>query len=107
MSTGARGVVLFVAALGSCVALLPMKAIAQTIQCVPKSGTARILQSPNPNDVDPHWRRDSSIGTSWTFVRESSVRTEVGLYFVGKLISPRGGVQQPIFILPDEWNNCQ
>ena len=77
---------------------------ANELQCVPKSVTARILQSPSPNDVHPHWRGETRIGRSWTFALESSVKTEAGLYFVGKLISPSGGVQQPIFVLGDEWD---
>jgi len=74
---------------------------AASFQCVPKSNTARVLKSPNPNDLHPQWRGQSYIGTSWTFVREAVV----GSYFRGKLISPRGGVQPyRIFILPDEWD---
>jgi hypothetical protein len=75
------------------------------VQCVPKAPTARLLQSPNPNDIDLSWRGESRIGTSWTFIRDQTVKTDIAVYFVGQLVSPRGGVQKkPIFILPDEWN---
>jgi hypothetical protein len=77
----------------------------KVVQCVPKAPTARLLQSANPNDIDPNWRGESRIGTSWTFIRDQTVQTDIAVYFVGQLVSPRGGVQKkPIFILPNEWN---
>jgi hypothetical protein len=91
-------------ALGSAPSIGAETPSAKETQCVPKSLTARLLQSPNPNDIDPHWRGQGYIGLSWSFIRKNTIKTETGIYFVGKLVSPRGGVQQPVFILSDEWN---
>ena len=77
---------------------------ASRTECTPKNLTARVLQSPNPNDIDPAWRGHSRIGSSSGFIQEASVKTETGLYLVGGLVSPRGAVQRPVFVLPDEWN---
>jgi hypothetical protein len=75
------------------------------VQCVPKTNAARILQSPNPNDIDPSWRGESHVGTSSTFIQKGTVVDVVGLEYVkGDYISPRGGGEENVFILRVEWD---
>jgi hypothetical protein len=80
------------------------QSLSREVQCTPKSNAARILQSPNPNDVHPNWSGQSNIGMSWTFVRQSAVSGPGGEYLRGTLISPRGGETKNITVFADEWN---
>jgi hypothetical protein len=62
-------------------------------------------QSPNPNDLDPHWKGEAHVGTSSTFIQKETVLDRVGLeYAKGDLVSPRGEVQGGVFILKTEWD---
>lgn len=73
--------------------------------CAPKSTTARILKSANPNDFDPAWSGESYIGTSWNLSVGGSISNAGIIYKFGHLITPRGGVQpSKVFVLADEWN---
>jgi len=76
--------------------------VALALQCTPNDASARILASPNPNDLDPDWSGETTIGLSWTFEGRA---IGDGDYLKGKLISPRGDVANAgIFILSDEWD---
>jgi hypothetical protein len=78
---------------------------ARSLSCAPKDVTARILKSPNPNDVASHWSGESRIGLSWSFIVRRSLKTEGGAFLQGDLISPRGGItDRNVFILENEWN---
>ncbi len=72
-------------------------------QCTPNDGSARILASPNPDDIHPDWSDGSTIGLSWTF--EGKEVGDSGDYLKGKLISPRGDVgSRGVYILAREWD---
>jgi hypothetical protein len=72
--------------------------------CSPKSATARILASANPNDLAPNWRGETRIGSSWNFRPKRSLVKENVVYLEGEVVSPRGStVEQDVFILLDEW----
>jgi hypothetical protein len=76
--------------------------LALALQCTPNDASARILASPDPDDIHPDWSGDATIGLSWTF--EGRVIGS-GDYLKGKLISPRGDVANSgIYILADEWD---
>jgi hypothetical protein len=76
--------------------------LALALQCTPNDASARILASPDPDDIHPDWRGESTIGLSWTFEGRP---TGSGDYLKGKLISPRGDVANAgIYILADEWD---
>jgi hypothetical protein len=78
---------------------------ARSLSCAPKDVTARILKSPNPNDIARGWGEDSNIGLSWSFIPKRTVKTDTGVYLQGDLMSPRGGVtNRNVFILSSEWN---
>jgi|GEM_PF-1210976 len=77
--------------------------------CTPRTVAARILQSAHPNDLDPAWRGESTIGMSWIFMpKEAAVKGQPegsdGTYVEGDLISPRDETQKNVFIIADEWN---
>jgi hypothetical protein len=79
---------------------------ALAMQCTPNDGSARILASPDPNDIHPDWSGESTIGLSWTF--EGRAVAGDGDYLKGRLISPRGDVaNEGIYILADEWDCSQ
>src|SRR5262249_25278986 len=72
--------------------------------CAPKTNTARILTSPNPNDVHPDWRGEGYIGLSWSLRPKRYVKSNTGTYLEGELVSPRGGTwSDSVFVLLDEW----
>ena len=73
--------------------------------CHPKDKTARVLQSPNPNDLHPDWRGESYIGTGWALAPGRSVTADGVFYIEGGLYSPRGGLVAPkIYVLRNEWD---
>ncbi|MCA9131152.1 MAG: DUF1311 domain-containing protein, partial [Planctomycetales bacterium] len=76
--------------------------------CHPKDTTARILASPNPNDLKPGWTGESKVGTSWTFQADHAVVGSYGEQFkfmVGQLLSSRGGVvDSNVYALQGEWD---
>jgi len=73
------------------------------LECTPNDNSARILASPDPQDIHPDWSGDSTIGLSWTF--EGRPTDSAGDYMKGKLISPKGGVTNSgVYILADEWD---
>jgi hypothetical protein len=72
--------------------------------CSPLAQTARILATPNPNDIHPDWRGESTVGLAWSFEVKDSARSQTGTFYKGDLISPRGGtVNRNAFILASEW----
>lgn len=77
--------------------------LALALECTPNDASARILASPNPNDIHPDWSGESTIGLSWTF--EGHAIGDAGDYLKGKLISPRGDVANAgIYIMAKEWD---
>ncbi|WFR97105.1 hypothetical protein [Rhizobium tumorigenes] len=77
--------------------------ISLAAQCTPNDGSARILASPNPDDIHPDWSDGSTIGLSWTF--EGKEVGDSGDYMKGKLISPRGDVaNKGVYIIAREWD---
>lgn len=77
--------------------------LAMALQCTPNDTSARILASPDPDDIHPDWSGDSTIGLSWTF--EGRATGASGNYLKGELISPRGDVANTsIYILASEWD---
>lgn len=87
------------------VAVLSGTAHAAPMQCTPKDNTARILESPNPNDTARDFKK-GWVGLSWSFIVKRTVNDpETGKYFQGDLISPRGGtVNRNVYILAKEWD---
>jgi hypothetical protein len=84
-----------------------IEAITKNGGCSAKDNTARILKTPNPNDLVQSWSGDSRIGTSWSFRPGRYVQTDIGggVYLQGDLVSPRGGVtDRNVYILFKEWN---
>jgi hypothetical protein len=74
--------------------------------CAPRDNTARILSSANPLDFASNWSKNNYVGTSWTFMPQRYVVTELdgGIFLQGDLISPKGGTTDTnVFILFDEW----
>ena len=74
--------------------------------CAPKDNMARILSSANPLDFAANWSKNNYVGTSWTFMPQRYVVTELdgGIFLQGDLISPKGGTTDTnVFILFDEW----
>jgi hypothetical protein len=68
--------------------------------CSPAAPGARILRSPDVNDIHPDWRPPAVIGTSWSLL---GVRRERE-FLSGRLVSPRGGVQRGrVYVIPSEW----
>jgi TPR repeat protein/uncharacterized protein YecT (DUF1311 family) len=83
-----------------------IEAITKNGGCSPKDNTARILKTPNPNDLAEGWKGESRIGTSWSFFPRRYVNTNIenGVYLQGDLISPRGGVtDKNVYVLFSEW----
>lgn len=80
-------------------------AAAAETMCNPISNAARILKTPNPNDIHPDWKGESYVGLSWG-VRSNgkAIRKDAGTFLKGNLISPRGGVvNKGIYIVASEW----
>lgn len=76
--------------------------LALAMQCTPGDTSAKILASPDADDIHPDWGDGSTIGLSWTFEGRAIGN---GDYLKGKLISPRGDVANTgVFILADEWD---
>jgi hypothetical protein len=76
--------------------------LALAAECTPSDTSAKILASPNPDDLHPDWSDGSTIGLSWTFEGRA---IGSGDYLKGKLISPRGDVANTgVYILADEWD---
>ena len=76
--------------------------MALALQCTPNDDAARILASPDPDDIHPDWSDGSTVGMSWTFEGKEVGR---GNYLKGKLISPRGGVaSRGVYIIANEWD---
>jgi hypothetical protein len=68
--------------------------------CSPAAPGARILRSPNVNDIHPDWRPPAVIGTSWSLL---GVRRERE-FLSGRLVSPRGGTQRGrVYVIASEW----
>jgi hypothetical protein len=88
--------------LAACACLGAFTAAAAPAQsCAPKATGAKILRSPNLNDVDPSWVPPAFIGTSWSLVE---IRRD-GAFLSGRLVNPRGGVQAGrVFVLASEWD---
>jgi hypothetical protein len=81
---------------------------ASALSCNPRDVTARILKTPNPNDIHPDWQGGSNIGTAWTLSATGRVQSATGTYLKGNLLSPRGGViNRGVFIMPAEWDCSQ
>jgi hypothetical protein len=77
----------------------------RSLSCGPKDVTARILKSPNPNDIASDWSGESRIGLSWSFIVKRLLKTEGGTFLQGDLISPRGGItDRNVFVLESEWS---
>lgn len=72
-------------------------------RCYPRRSGARILRTPDANDIHPDWRPPSAIGTAWSLIDVNNHGALLG----GKLVSPRGG-EQPgrVFVVTSEWE-CQ
>jgi hypothetical protein len=92
-----------IAVLGSTLLFASTPAFA--LMCNPKDVTARVLKSPNPNDIHPDWRDGSHLGTAWTLKATRRVQSETGTYLQGDLLSPRGGIiNRGVFALMPEWD---
>ena len=84
------------------VACLLSPGLALALECTANDTSARILASPNPDDVHPDWGDGSTIGLSWTFEGRA---VGDGDFLKGKLISPRGDVANTgVYILANEWD---
>jgi hypothetical protein len=78
---------------------------AQAAWCHPLDNTARILASPNPNDVHPNWRGENYIGLGWSVAPGRRIVVDGISYISGSLYSSRGGlVEKHIYILQKEWS---
>jgi hypothetical protein len=77
----------------------------QTV-CHPVDNSARVLQSTNPNDLHPHKRGESTVGTA-SFVIVSEELEDNGLrYYAGEYVSTSGSrllSWGPVFVLAKEW----
>jgi hypothetical protein len=73
--------------------------------CAPVSTDARILSSPNYDDIHPAWSDGSRIGLSWSLDLLGEEEGEDGEYYLlGDLIDPRGGVAaESVFVSAMEW----
>lgn len=73
--------------------------------CAPVSTDARILSSPNYDDIHPDWSDGSRIGLSWSLDLLGEEEGEDGEYYLlGDLIDPRGGVAgESVFVSAMEW----
>lgn len=70
------------------------------VTCAPNREGAKILRTPDFNDIHPQWRLPNSIGTSWSLIRMS----REGVFLRGQLVSPRGGIQRyRVFVIASEW----
>lgn len=74
--------------------------------CHPIDGTARVLKSPNPNDLHEDWKGESRFGTGMGFIPQGAEKDVYDLqYFSGFVLSGRGSVlTERAFILSKEWN---
>lgn len=91
-------------------------AAAEPAFCQPLSTTARILQSPSPNDSHPNWLGGSSVGLSWNLVPLKRLNQDGTLYIKGKPLPPfspgRGDVYaesikapgERVWVLANEWS---
>ena len=86
--------------------LLGIDGASAKVACTPLTNTARILVTPNPNDIHPDWRGENYVGTAWSVVSPGkAVVNDTGRYLKGDLYSPRGGrVNRSVFILVGEWD---
>lgn len=97
--------VFFVAATVALLAAASSASAASGGECSPASNAARVLKSPNPNDVSPQWSGDAYIGTSWTLEVQGTTKNDTGIYLFGRLISPRGRVQKGlVYVVSSEWD---
>ena len=72
--------------------------------CHPRDNTARILASPNPNDLHKDWTGESYVGMSWALAPGRVITVDDIVYIEGDLYSPRGGLVNPrIYVLRKEW----
>ncbi|MFH1796725.1 MAG: hypothetical protein ABIK36_19400 [Pseudomonadota bacterium] len=73
--------------------------------CAPVSTDARILSSPNYDDIHPDWSDGSRIGLSWSLDHLGEEEGEDGeWYLIGDLIDPRGNVAaESVFVSAMEW----
>ena len=75
------------------------------LSCSPKDSTARVLQSPAPNDTHPDWTGESQLGTAWELRAHGRVKDDMGVrYLFGEIVSPRGGIiSARAFVIEKEW----
>lgn len=74
--------------------------------CQPLTTSARILQSPAPNDTHPSWLGESYVGLSWNLVPLKRINNDDTMYIKGKLLPPfspaRGNVYEDYVRAPGE-----
>ncbi len=71
--------------------------------CTPKSESSQVFRHPSRSS-DTFFERNKT-GMSWSIKIERSVHSESKEFKAGKLVSPRGGIQDGVFyILVNEWN---
>jgi len=92
------------------------RAEAEPSFCQPLSPSARILQSPSPNDSHPNWLGESSVGLSWNLVPLKRVSHNGTSYIKGRLLPPfspgRGDVYaeyikapgELVWVVANEWS---
>src|SRR6266436_10161427 len=92
---------LALAALAIALATAPAKAA----QCIPKSITARVLKSMNPNDLHRQFSGESRVGLSSTFIQKARIVDDLDVtYLKGDYVSPSGGFTKSVFVLLAEWD---
>lgn len=78
---------------------------AQADWCHPIVITARILASPNPNDLHRNWRGENFVGLAWALAPGRRIVADGTPYIKGSLYSPRGGlVEKDVYVLFKEWS---
>jgi len=70
-------------------------------RCNPKMSGARILNSPDINDVHSDWIPPNAVGTGWSL----DTLTHHGPFLSGTLYSSRGTPQPGrIYVIANEWD---
>lgn len=90
--------------IGLSIVFVGNQAALASMVCNPRDSSSRILASPAPNDIHPDWQGESFIGGSWSLIPFGTVDDwTTGFYIRGNLYSPRGGLQNTVYVLAKEW----
>lgn len=75
------------------------------LSCSPINYNPKILSGPDPNQIHTDWK-NNEVGLSWSLSAKRKITNEKGIFLVGDLISPRGGVMQngPFYVVFSEWS---